>query len=145
MNEKKFRRSGIAIACYVVAALLLVYTCFTFVSTLTYLSSMFGQYGTTMGQNMGDTMSYVLSAVMNPLVMAILVFMAGYILEEVRSQNPAYYVSAEELAAAKAEKAAKKEAAKAAKAAKAVEKAEKKAEEAEEVEEAVEDKEAAEE
>lgn len=146
MNDKKFRKSPIAIACYVIAALLMVYTLFTLKSTVAYIVGYLGSYGMTIMDNFGDSVSYILTAVVQPLVLTIVVFMAGYILEEVRSLNPDYYYTdaewaakKEAKAAAKAAKAAAKEAAKTAK--KAVEEtATEAAVEAEEVvEEAIEE------
>ncbi len=124
MNDKECKKPGIAMACYVVAAVLFIYAFYSIGSTIAYLNSYFAQYGLTIGSQLGEALNYILSAALQPLTMAILIFMAGRILEAARSQNPAYYVSAEELAAEKAAKAAKKEAAKAAKAAAAEEKAE---------------------
>lgn len=116
MNEKKFRRSPIAIACYVIAALMAAYTVYTFVSTVSYISNYLASYGMTVTDNFADSVSYILSAVIQPLALTIVVFMAGYILEEVRTLNPYYYYSDEEKAARKAAKQEAKEAKKAAKA-----------------------------
>lgn len=124
MKEKKLRKSGIAIACYAIAGVLMLYVIYSVISAVAYLNSYFAQYGMTIGDSFGDAFSYIVSATLNPLVMAVLIFMAGYILEAVRSLNPANYISEEELAAMKAEKAAKKEAAKAEKEAAKAEKVE---------------------
>lgn len=113
--NKKFRKSPIAIACYVIAALILIYTISTIVGTVTYLQDYFAAYGMTMASNMKDSLSYILSSCVQPLSFAVLIFMAGYILEEVRSQNPDYYYTDEEAAARKAAKAEAKAAKKAAK------------------------------
>ena len=128
MDEKKFRKSPIAIACYVIAAILLVYTCYAIGSTISYLSSQFATYGMSMSDELGYVVSSVISVVVQPLASAIIIFMAGYILEELRSQNPCYYLTDAEYAAKKAEKEKKKAAKAEAKAAKEEKKAEDKAE-----------------
>ncbi len=130
MNDKKFRRSGIAIACYAIAGIVMLYAFYSIGSTISYLVEYFGQYGMSITDNFGDAFSYIVSAALQPIIMSVLVFMAGYILEEVRSQNPAYYVTDAELAAAKAAKAEAKAAAKAAKTEAKAAAAEAKAEEA---------------
>lgn len=106
MNEKKLRKSPVVIALYAVAALVLLYSVYLVGSTVSYISSYYGQYGATPG--LGETVGYVMQSVYQPLVMAILLGAAGYILNEVRALNPAYYATKEEIEAAKAAKAAKK-------------------------------------
>ena len=106
MNEKKLRKSPVVIALYVVAALVLIYAVYLVGSTVSYISSYYGQYGATPG--VGETVGYVMQSVYQPLVMAILLGAAGYILNEVRALNPAYYATKEEIEAAKAAKKAAK-------------------------------------
>lgn len=106
MNEKKLRKSPVVIALYVVAALVLIYAVYLVGSTVSYISSYYGQYGATPG--FGETVGYVMQSVYQPLVMAILLGAAGYILNEVRALNPAYYATKEEIEAAKAAKKAAK-------------------------------------
>ena len=114
--EKKYSRSPFTIICYVLSALMLVYVFYTVGSTISYLSSYFAAYGTTLSQNFGDAFSYIISSVIQPLSFAVIMFMAGLILDEVRKQNDNYYLSADDairLAAAKAAKKAAKASAKA--------------------------------
>ena len=106
MNEKKLRKSPVVIALYVVAALVLIYSVYLVGSTVSYISSYYGQYGATPG--FGETVGYVMQSVYQPLVMSILLGAAGYILNEVRALNPAYYATKEEIEAAKAAKKAAK-------------------------------------
>ncbi len=125
--EKKLRKSPVVIALYVIAALILVYVCFLAGGTVSQINEYYAAYG--MSAKAGEYISYILQAVYMPLIMAVLVFAAGKILDEVRALNPAYYATDDEIAQAKAAK----KAAKAEKAAeKAVEKAEEKVAEAEE-------------
>ena len=110
MNEKKLRKSPVVIALYAVAALVLIYSIYLVGSTVSYIASYYGQYGATPG--LGETVGYVMQSVYQPLVMAILLGAAGYILNEVRALNPAYYATKEELEALKAAKKAAKSGAK---------------------------------
>ena len=110
MNEKKLRQSPIVIALYVLAVLVLIYAFYQVGSTVKYIASYYSQYG--MSPSFGESVGYVLSAVYQPLVMAILLGAAGYILNEVRALNPAYYATKEELEAIKAARKAAKSKAK---------------------------------
>lgn len=111
MNEKKLRKSPIVIALYAVAALILIYAFYLVGSTFSQIAAYYSSYNMTPGFT--ETAGYILQAVYQPLVMAILLAAAGYILNEVRALNPAYYATKEEIEAAKAAKAAKKAAKKA--------------------------------
>ena len=106
MNEKKLRKSPIVIVLYVVAALLLVYSCYLIYSTVQYINSYYSAYGMSAG--VGETITYVLQTVYQPLAMVFILFASGNILNEVRALNPAYYATAEEIAQAKTMKAASK-------------------------------------
>lgn len=106
MNEKKLRKSPIVIAMYVIAALVFVYCLYLLRSTLSYISSYYESYN--MEVQVGEVVSYILQSVFQPFVSAVLLASAGYILNEVRALNPAYYTTKEEIEAAKAAKAAKK-------------------------------------
>ena len=111
MNEKKLRKSPIVIALYVLAVLTLVYACYQAGSAIKYVISYYSSYSMTPG--FAETATYVLQTAFQPIVMAILLAAAGFILNEVRALNPAYYATKEEIEAAKAAKAAKKAAKKA--------------------------------
>lgn len=108
MGEKKFIRSKIAIACYVIAGLLLVYTFYTIGSTVAYLASYFEAYGTTLSANFGDSITYILQSTCQPLAYTVLIFMAGYILETIRRGDLKNYMTAEELKQLAEQKAALK-------------------------------------
>ncbi|MCQ2567368.1 MAG: Rho termination factor N-terminal domain-containing protein [Mogibacterium sp.] len=118
--EKKLRKSPVVIALYVIAALVLVYACYLAGGTVSQINEYYAAYGMT--AKAGEFISYILQSVYMPLIMAVLLFAAGKILNEVRALNPAYYATSDEIAQAKAAK----------KAAKAAEKAEEKVVEAEE-------------
>lgn len=83
-----------------------VYAVYQVGSTLKYIITYYSQYGVS--PEFGESFSYVLSAVYQPFVMAILLGAAGFILNEVRALNPAYYTTKEELEAIKAAKKAAK-------------------------------------
>lgn len=122
--EKKLRKSPVVIALYVIAALVLVYACYLAGGTVSQINEYYAAYGMT--AKAGEFISYILQSVYMPLIMAVLLFAAGKILNEVRALNPAYYATDDEIAQAKAAKKAAKAAEKAA------EKAEEKVVEAEE-------------
>lgn len=102
MEEKKFRKSGIVIALYVIAFLTLVYAFYLIGTTLSQVFEYYGQYG--MAPKFGEVLVYILQAAYQPLLMVVLTFAAGYILNEVRALNPAYYATDAEIAEAKAAK-----------------------------------------
>ena len=104
---KQFKRSPIAIVCYVFAAIVAVYFVAVTVSTLSTIHEYYAQYGMKAG--FGETMGYLLQNGLDPLVKAITVFMAGFILEEVRKLNPANWMTAEERAEAREAKQLVKE------------------------------------
>ena len=105
---KKFRKSPVAIACYVLAALLAVYFVTVVVSTITTINEYYASYG--MSATAGEVISYLLQNGVSPFTSALLTFMAGFILEEVRKNNPANWMTDEELAEAKEAKKMAREA-----------------------------------
>ncbi len=120
-NNKKYRRSVLSIVCYVLAALMVIFIIYTAGSTVAQINQYYAQYD--MKAQPMEYVTYVMQAVLTHLVNAVLFFMMGYILDEVRKNNPAYYLSDEEIEEAriakKEEKIAKKAAAAEAAAAKA--------------------------
>lgn len=105
---KKFRRSPITIGCYAVAALILVYFCFTSVSTVRTIDEYYAQYGMT--GTFTEYVTYIFQNGYGTLVNAILVFMAGLIYDAVRKLDPNNWKTDEELAEEKAAKRLPKEA-----------------------------------
>lgn len=93
---KKFRKSPLAIVCYVFAAIFAAYFVATEVTTITTIFNYYASYG--MNPTFGEIASYTLQEGLASLTAAILVCMAGIILEEVRKLNPANWVTDEELA-----------------------------------------------
>ena len=96
---KKYIQSGVVIACYVIAALLLVYTCYQAGSTVKQINEYYGSYG--MKAKPFEYFTYILQAIIQPILNAFIVFMAGFTLTAVRKLNPENYKSAEELLDAK--------------------------------------------
>lgn len=92
---KKLKKSPVSIVCYVIAALSLIYALYALVSGYSYLNSYFSAYGTSIGANLGDAATYMLSQSFTPLCFAVMVFMCGHINEGVRALNPENYVEVE--------------------------------------------------
>ena len=93
---KKFRRSRITTACYVMAALLMVYFIVVSASTLKTIFDYYEPYNVSPG--FGETLGYLLQNGLTPFISAVVVFMAGCILNEVRRLNPEYYAADEKAA-----------------------------------------------
>ena len=102
--EKKLRKSPVVIALYVIAALTLAYSFYLIGSAVSYMVSYYSSYSMTPGT--GELISYALQSGYQPIVLAVLLAAVAYTLNEVRALNPAYYATAEEIAAAKAKKVA---------------------------------------
>lgn len=111
-NEKKYRRSPLTVACYVLAALMLVYICIQAIATIASMNQYYAQYD--MKPPFTEYITYVVQSAARPLVDAVIFFMLGYILNEVRKNNRAYYLSDAEIEAAKIAKFEAREAKKAA-------------------------------
>ena len=105
---KQFIRSKVAIACYVISVLIAAYCLYVCASAIGYVNQYFASMG--MPANFGVTLEYILQSGLSPLVSAITVFMAGFILEEVRKLNPSNWKTEDELAEEKEAKKMAKEA-----------------------------------
>jgi hypothetical protein len=101
-NGKKYRRSALSIACYVITLLMLFYIVYLMVSTSAQISQYYAQYD--MKPQPAEYIAYILQGILQPLMNAAIFFMLGFILDEVRKNNPAYYLSDEEIEQAKAAK-----------------------------------------
>ncbi|MDO4383608.1 MAG: hypothetical protein Q4C18_03860 [Eubacteriales bacterium] len=114
MEKKMLKKSKFEITMYVISGLLAVYTVYMLYSTITYLTSYFSQYGSSLSSNFGTAIGYILTQCLVYLVYAILTFAAAKIYHEVRKANPDNYLSEAEskaiLRAKEAKKAAKAEA-----------------------------------
>ncbi|MBR4090785.1 MAG: hypothetical protein IKK28_07945, partial [Mogibacterium sp.] len=99
-NGKKYRRSAVSIACYVFALLILFYIVYLIGNTASQINQYYAQYD--MKAQPAEYFSYIIQSVMGPLINAVTFFLFGYILDEVRKNNPAYYISDEELEQARA-------------------------------------------
>lgn len=96
-SNKVYKQSPIAIVCYVLAALMVLYACYTAGNTVKQINEYYSSYG--MSASAKEYLTYVAQALIEPLIHAFTFFMAGYILTAVRKLDPKNYV---------AEKAAKK-------------------------------------
>ena len=106
---KKYRRTPISIVCYVIAALLLIYTIYVGSSTVATIVDYYSSYD--MAPQAGEFLTYLMQNCLMPFVSSILIGMAGFILDAVRKADPANWLTDEELSDAKeAKKAAKLEA-----------------------------------
>lgn len=107
-NGKKYRRSPISIVMYVLAAAMLVYVFYLIGSTVQTINEYYAQYGMT-AQPM-EYVSYTLQASLQYIVYTIVFFMMGCILDAVRMNNKANYLTDEEVIAAKEAKKQAREA-----------------------------------
>ena len=89
-EEKVYKQSWIAIVCYVAAAAMLIFACYTAGATVKQINEYYSSYG--MDPTAKEYVTYVLQAMVDPLVRALLIFMAGYILTAVRKLDPKNYV-----------------------------------------------------
>ena len=110
---KIYRRSGVSVACYVFAAIILIYTCYTAGGTVNQINEYYAQYG--MSAQASEYITYVAQSVLPYLFYAVATFMLGYILDAVRKTDPKNYMTEEEYADLKAAKKEAKEAKKIAK------------------------------
>lgn len=113
MKDKKYRRSGVSIACYVIAAIMLVYVCYQIGSTVSTINEYYAQY--EMNATPMEYLTYCGQAALQPFFYALATFMFGFILDAVRKNNKANYLSDEEIEAAKEAKKEAKDAKKFAK------------------------------
>ena len=105
-KKKKFRRSPVTVICFVLAALMLIYACYQGGSTIHQINDYYAQYG--MKAKPVEYLTYVSQSVMATLINAIVLFMLAKIHDDVRKNNPANFMSDEDLVeAAEAKKAAK--------------------------------------
>lgn len=104
-TKKKFRRSAATVICYVLAALMLIYTCYQIGSTIHMINEYYAQYG--MSATPLEYFTYISQNALTPLINAVVFFMLAKILDEVRKNNPANYKSDDDIIE---EDAAKKEA-----------------------------------
>lgn len=112
-EDKKYRRSGISVACYVLAAAMLVYVFYLIGGTVQTINEYYGQYGIN-AQPM-EYITYSLQAALQPIVYTVVFFMLGYILDAVRMNNKDNYKTDEEIREAVEAKKQAKEAKKLAK------------------------------
>ena len=103
-DGKKYRRNWVSAVCYGLAAAMLIYVCYQVGSTVKTINEYYAQYG--MSAQPIEYVTYCLQSALQPIVYTVVFFMCGYILDEVRKNNKAYYLTDEEvveLAAAKRE------------------------------------------
>lgn len=112
-TEKKYKGSVWATICYVLAALMLIYTCYQAGNTVKTINDYYAQYQMTAKPM--EYVTYILQSTLEPLMHTVVLFMLGYIVNEVRKCNPANYISEAEKADAKDEKRAARDAKQAAK------------------------------
>ena len=112
-NKKVYRKSGVTIACYVFAAILLLYTCYLAGTTVGQINEYYAAYG--MSAKPMEYVTYVAQSALPQLIYTVIVFMLGHILDAVRKTDPKNYMTEEEYQDAKAAKREAKEAKKIAK------------------------------
>lgn len=111
--EKKYRSSVISIVCYVLAAAMLSYVCYTIGNTVHTINDYYAQYGIS-AQPM-EYITYCLQSALQPMFYTIVLFMLGCILDAVRMNNENNYKTDEEIREALEAKQQAKEAKKLAK------------------------------
>lgn len=111
--EKKLKRSPWSIAFYVIAAALLIHAVYTVFGTISYLNTYFSTYGSSIGANFGNAISYIFSNSLVHFIYAALAFTGAKTFDEVRKLNPDNYFSEDELAMMELAKQEKLEAKKA--------------------------------
>lgn len=94
-GEKKYRRNGVAIGCYVISALMLAYAFYQVGTTVGTINQYYSQ--TDFGPTAIEYVVYCLQAAIQPLLYALILFMLAYILDAVRKNNPANYLTDEEI------------------------------------------------
>jgi hypothetical protein len=107
-TEKKYRRSALVKVCYFLAALMAVYTCYQIGYTVYTINQYYAQY--SMHATPMEYVTYLTQNGLQPLVNTVIFFMLAAILDAVRKNNPANYLSDEDIADAKMEKRADKDA-----------------------------------
>ncbi len=105
---KKFRRSPISIACYVLAAAFAAYFITIVISTIVTINQYYAQY--EMSATVSEVVGYLFQNGLAPLTAVITTFMAGLIYDEVRKLNPDNWATEEEIAEAKEAKRIAREA-----------------------------------
>ena len=92
-NGKKYKKSIVTLLCYIFAVIVLLYTSYSIGSLCAEIKAYYNAYG--LSAPLSLYLTYSLQSA-QPLIYAGLFFVLGYILDEVRKNNPAYYVSAED-------------------------------------------------
>ncbi len=112
-NKKIYRKSGVSVACYIFAVILLIYTCYTAGNTVSQINGYYAQYG--MSAQPAEYVTYLAQSMLPYLFYTVATFMLGYILDAVRKTDPKNYMTEEEYEDAKAAKKEAREAKKFAK------------------------------
>ena len=107
-SDKKYRRNGVAIGCYIISAIMLAYACYQMGTTVGTINQYYAQY--EFSPTALEYIVYCLQAALQPLMYAVVTFMLAYILDAVRKNNPANFLSDEEVEAAAEAKKQKREA-----------------------------------
>lgn len=96
MERKKFKRPVLSLVFYIISALLVVLSIVKVFTSITYLNTYFKQYGTTLGQNVGDAVQYIVQGSLNFLIYAVIIFIGAKIYDEIKRLNPDNRVAAGE-------------------------------------------------
>lgn len=93
-TKKMFKKDGWTKLCYILAAVIGIYTIYVLGSTIAYMVKYYQSYGMSITSELGRVIMYVIQQIFQPLVLGVVVLIAGRILNEVRLQNPDYYCDA---------------------------------------------------
>lgn len=106
-EKKKFMRSPVTIACYIIAALMLIFFATQFKSAWDTGAEYYNAY--ELEQEKLEIILYAFQSALTSLLFAFVAFIGGFGISEVRKTNPENYKTAEELMAAKEARLQKKE------------------------------------
>ena len=94
-DGKKYIKSKVAVVCYVLSALMLIYTCYQIGSTVATINEYYAQYD--MKAAFGEYFMYITQNALSTFISAVTFFMLAYILDTVRRADPANWLSPEEI------------------------------------------------
>lgn len=87
---QKLKKSPVSIACYIIAALVLIYCFYLLGTSYKTIADYYSAY--SMKPQFGEVATYILQSCLTPFVSAVTLFMAAFILDSVRKLDPKNYV-----------------------------------------------------
>lgn len=87
---QKLKKSPVSIACYIIAALVLIYCFYLLGTSYKTIADYYSAY--SMKPQFGEVATYIMQNCLTPFVSAVTLFMAAFILDSVRKLDPKNYV-----------------------------------------------------